>query len=98
MSTFSIVMSVLVGVGGSITGILSGAEWWEILIVLVTYALLQFGVEVILRLLEKKGIISKKDKEEISNTINDKVEDLIDNGKLDNSNKKEDENEENGTK
>lgn len=99
MSTFSIVMSVLVGAGGSIAGILAGAEWWQILIILVAYALLQFGVEVVLRILEKKGIISKKDKEEISDTINDKVEDLLDNGKLDNSNKKEeDENQKDDTK
>ena len=60
MSLTSLIISILVGSGAAITGFLSGCEWWQILIFLSVYTILQVSVDILLRVLEQKGIISKK--------------------------------------
>lgn len=52
----------------------------------VIFALINIGTKVITSILEKKGLISHSDKKKVDET----ADDLADDGKLNNSNEKED--------
>ena len=94
MSLTSLIISILVGSGAAITGFLSGCEWWQILIFLSVYTILQVSVDILLRVLEQKGIISKKTSNKVKEELTNNVNDILDDGKLNNSNEESKDNKE----
>lgn len=78
----------------SIIGIVSGVSlttianygelaWWQYLLISIVPPLIGAICDIVLAILKKKGIISKT----TANKINDTVDDLLDDGKLNDSNK-----------
>lgn len=69
---------------------ITGANSWQGLLIALCSALIFAAVNIVSKIvtsqLEKKGIITHEDKEKIDETIKDGVEDIMDDGKLNDSN------------
>lgn len=71
--------------GVSLTTISNYGElpWWQYLLIAIIPPLIGAICDIVLTILKKKGIISNKTANKIGNT----VDDLLDDGKINNSNK-----------
>lgn len=74
MSTITILLSTLVGIGAGLTGIFAGMEWWQILIFLLVYAVFQIGGEILIKYLKNKNIISEEEAKELSEKLEEVLE------------------------
>ena len=80
-----LLISLVGGAVGTLTGIINDCEWWQILIFLIVYTIVQVGGKVLINILEKKGLLSSED----ADKLEDKLDDVLDDGKVNDSNKKE---------
>lgn len=86
-------MELLCGAGTFLTSFIVASVanenfWTNLLIAIISavvYAVLNIGVKIITSILEKKGLISSEHKKMIDET----ADDLADDGKINNSNKKD---------
>ncbi len=84
------VASFVTSVGGLIATMENGAPWWVSLIISiispVIYCVMNIALKVIINKEKNKGNLTDKDAEKLK----DKVDDLTDDGKLNDSNKEDD--------
>lgn len=76
MSIISILLSTLIGIGAGLTGILAGMEWWQILIFLVVYTVIQLGGEILIKYLKNKNVITEEEAKELSDKLEETLEKL----------------------
>lgn len=82
MAIFISISQVLASVGTLLSINFENAEWWQSLLIFIILEVVNVGGTILIKWLMKKGLITKKDAQKIE----DKLEDLTDDGKLNNSN------------
>ena len=82
MAIFISISQVLASVGALLSINFENAEWWQSLLIFIILEVVNVGGTILIKWLMKKGLINKKDAQKIE----DKLEDLTDDGKLNNSN------------
>lgn len=83
MTAFISISQIISCVGTLISINLENAEWWQTLLIFIILELINVGGTILIKWLMKKGLINKKE----ANKIKDNLEDLTDDGKINNSNK-----------
>ena len=82
MAVFISISQVIASVGTLLSINIENAEWWQTLLIFIILEVVNVGGTILIKWLMKKGLITKKDAQKIE----DKLEDLTDDGKLNNSN------------
>lgn len=90
----SLIMGVVSGAFFALTSVtLVGYTWWEVMLIAIVPAIVGFGLSFFLKFAVKKGWLTKEDADSIAKKTNEKLDDAVDdfkdNGKIDNSNKKD---------
>lgn len=83
MTAFISISQIISCVGTLISINLENAEWWQTLLIFIILEMINVGGTILIKWLMKKGLINKKE----ANKIKDNLEDLTDDGKINNSNK-----------
>lgn len=83
MTVFISISQIISCVGTLISINLENAEWWQTLLIFIILEVINVGGTILIKWLMKKGLINKKE----ANKIKDNLEDLTDDGKINNSNK-----------
>ncbi len=83
MTAFISISQIISCVGTLISINLENAEWWQTLLIFIILEVINVGGTILIKWLMKKGLINKKE----ANKIKDNLEDLTDDGKINNSNK-----------
>lgn len=83
MTAFISISQIISCVGTLISINLENAEWWQTLLIFIILEVINVGGTILIKWLIKKGLINKKE----ANKIKDNLEDLTDDGKINNSNK-----------
>ena len=82
MAVFISISQVLASVGALLSINFENAEWWQSLLIFIILEIVNVGGTILIKWLMKKGLINKK----YAQKLEDKLEDLTDDGKLNNSN------------
>lgn len=89
--TFTLV-GMLTGAAGAVIAE-SGSNWWFALIVSIAGPIIGLLIDIVRNILIKKGILGEKEAKDVADKIKDSannvLEDLKDDGKINNSNKKD---------
>lgn len=83
MTAFISISQIISCVGTLISINLENAEWWQTLLIFIILEVINVVGTILIKWLMKKGLINKKE----ANKIKDNLEDLTDDGKINNSNK-----------
>lgn len=89
--TFTL-LGMLTGTAGAVVAE-SGSNWWIALIVSIAGPIIGLLIDIVRNILIKKGILGEKEAKDVADKIKDSannvLEDLKDDGKINNSNKKD---------